>query len=520
MACARWRARRVSSFALLNMLVLDNGRRWGEIATDWQRADARAVLEPGEGDPNLHWIGRPKGGSKTTDVAGLSIGWLVELAAPLATGYVAASDRDQANRLLAQAGGLIARTEMDGFRLSSILKVEAMRIVNVKTRASVEALAADAPGSEGLLSPFIVLDELPNWADVPSARKMLNSLMSAWPKVPGCRFLVIGHAGSPSHFSFKTLEHARTSGMWRVNEVPGPLPWVPSEVLEEQRKLLMPSEFERRVLNEWTEPEDLLANLDDLRACVSLQGPSLPTHGVRYVMGLDLGIKNDATVAAVCHVESVDRGYAEGRQLPFSSRVVLDRMMRWKPSRLRPVNLTEVEDWCAEAVRSYGCPIVFDVYQAVHLTQRLRARGATCTEFAFTQPSIGRLAALLHSLIRDRALALPDDEGLLDELAHVRLRETSTPGIMRMDHDPSRHDDRAIALALAAYELVGAKPVGVLRVSSYLDNRLAGRGRNPRVSPEMVAMAERLRDPRPASERAINAPSQPVMIRPVRRSTR
>jgi hypothetical protein len=50
-------------------------------------------------------------------------------------------------------------------------------------------------------------------------------------------------------------------------------------------------------------------------------------------------------------------------------------------------------------------------------------------------------------------LRLPDDEALLDELANVRLRETS-PGVMRMDHDAGRHDDRAIALALAAHRLV------------------------------------------------------------------
>ena len=40
-----------------------------------------------------------------------------------------------------------------------------------------------------------------------------------------------------------------------------------------------------------------------------------------------------------------------------------------------------------------------------------------------------------------------------DELANVRLRETS-PGVLRMDHDSNRHDDRAISLALACHRLV------------------------------------------------------------------
>lgn len=58
----------------------------------------------------------------------------------------------------------------------------------------------------------------------------------------------------------------------------------------------------------------------------------------------------------------------------------------------------------------------------------------------------------LHQLLRERRLALPDDPDLLEELANVRLRETS-PGVLRLDHDPDKHDDHAVALALAAYEL-------------------------------------------------------------------
>jgi hypothetical protein len=48
---------------------------------------------------------------------------------------------------------------------------------------------------------------------------------------------------------------------------------------------------------------------------------------------------------------------------------------------------------------------------------------------------------------------LPDDPELRDELANVRLRETS-PGVYRIDHDQGRHDDRAIALGLAAFYLM------------------------------------------------------------------
>jgi hypothetical protein len=87
------------------------------------------------------------------------------------------------------------------------------------------------------------------------------------------------------------------------------------------------------------------------------------------------------------------------------------------------------------------------------MSQRLRSRGVSIDEFAFTQSSIGRLAVNLHTSIRDHRLALPDDEGLIDELLNVRIRKTG-PNQFRLDHDPDRHDDRAIALALCAVSLL------------------------------------------------------------------
>jgi phage FluMu gp28-like protein len=97
--------------------------------------------------------------------------------------------------------------------------------------------------------------------------------------------------------------------------------------------------------------------------------------------------------------------------------------------------------------------LVVDPWQAVGMAQRLRERGVFVEEFVFSQSSVGRLALTLHNLIKEHALAIPDDAALIDELANVRLRE-SAPGVYRMDHDPDKHDDRAIALALAAQWLL------------------------------------------------------------------
>jgi hypothetical protein len=111
-----------------------------------------------------------------------------------------------------------------------------------------------------------------------------------------------------------------------------------------------------------------------------------------------------------------------------------------------------------------------DPWQAAQLTERLRARGVSIREYPFSAQSVGRLASTLYLLLRERNLRLPDDAALLDELANVRLRETS-PGVLRVDHDSGHDDDRAIALALAG---APARGVGRAAGNPDADVRAAG----------------------------------------------
>jgi phage terminase large subunit-like protein len=425
---------------LLYGLTLDNGRRWGEVATVEQRTLAAAVLVPGDG-PRLVWLEGLKGYSKSTDTAGLSIARLATDFPPLAEGYVIAADLDQSNRLLDKARGLIARSGLGG-----VLRVESHRLVNVKTGARMVALAADAPSAEGLLSPWFVCDEVPRWPNATSARAMWTAVFSSLPKWPGAQLVVLGHAGDPAHWSYKLRERARTSEAWLFGHIPGPTPWLSPADLEEQRAVLLPSEYARRHLNQWAAGEDRLTSREDVTACVGDYDLLEPQPRTRYVGGLDVGLTHDRCVVTVAHQE------ADGR-------VLVDRQHVWQGSRAQPVNLGEVEAFLRELWRAYRCPFRVDPFQAVHLAQRLRADGIPVEEFAFSSQSVGRLAVTLYRLLADRLLLLPDDEDLVDELVNVRLRETA-PGQYRIDHDPDRHDDRVISLALVAHRLA-EKPARV-----------------------------------------------------------
>ena len=88
------------------------------------------------------------------------------------------------------------------------------------------------------------------------------------------------------------------------------MPWVDPADLEAQRPLLLDSEFSRLHLNLWAQSEDRLVSAEDLAAAADLADRPTPRPGVAYVLTLDVGVVNDATVCVVAHAEVVDGEYA------------------------------------------------------------------------------------------------------------------------------------------------------------------------------------------------------------------
>lgn len=450
-------------FVVMDVLRLEDGPRWGDVATEVQRADAAAILDRGL-EQRFHWLGRARGYSKTVDLAGVLLEVLLAQAPAGSRSYGFAADKDQAALLLDALAGFVRRS---GPVLGELVEVQSWRIVVRETGASLTAMAADEASAWGLRPFFVVADELPMWPATRGARRLWEAISSALPKTGG-RLVVAGTAGDPAHWAARVREHALTDPLWRVSETHGPPPWTDKALIEEQRRRLPESSFQRLFENRWVAGEDRLVAEEDLAACVVLDGPQEPEPGRRYVIGLDLGLRRDATVACVCSMRD--------------GIVRLDRIGVWRGSRLKPVSLGEVEEWLHRASDEYGAEVVFDWWQAAQLTERLRRGGVRMLEYPFSAQSVGKLASVLFQLLRERSIQLPDDEALLDELRNVRLRETS-PGVIRMDHDAGGHDDQAIALALACHRLVergeARGPQGVFWAKGHIDEygRFAGHPR-------------------------------------------
>lgn len=468
----------IAPLDLMASLVLEDGRAWGEAAHPWQRDDAAAVLDNRPDAARLHFLTRPRGGSKTTDLAAAALAVLLTQAPPRSTSHAYARDKDQAALLVAALSALAHRSGLAG-----LLDLGPWGVVVRSTGARLVVESADAASAFGHIPFLVIVDELAQWPTTRGARTLWEAIVSGLPKRRDSRLVVLTTAGDPAHWSAAVIAAARTSPRWRVSEVPGPLPWADADDLAEQRRLLPASSYARLHLNQWTAAEDRLTDPDDLAACVTHSGPLDPDPRNRYVIGLDLGLKSDRTVLTVCHAEP----RPEAPSAP--PRVVLDRIHVLAGTRDNPVQLADVEAATYEAARAYAAPVRVDPWQAVGLAQRLRSRTVNVQEWTFTPASVGRLAMTLHLLLREHRLALPDDPELLDELANVRLRET-TPGVFRLDHDAGHHDDRAVSLGLAALALTERAPVGLGSITNpaTLGQRIE-RGTPGRPSPMRPSLA-------------------------------
>ncbi len=433
----------------LGSLVLDHGPRWGEVAFPFQVADAAAVLDVSDAAPRRHYWTRPRGASKTTDLAGVGVAVLLEQLPPLARAYAYAADQGQAGLLLESIEGFEQNTP----ELGSALTIGANRVTASRSQASLTIESSDDSSAWGGRPHFVIADEFSAWKTGPGPRRLWKAIVSALPKKKG-RLVVLSMGGDPSHPAYKVLERARVRSAWRASEIPGPCPWWdPEEVEEAKADLDTEVDFRRLILNEWCEGSGRLTSLDDVRACVGHSGVLPYEPGNRYVMGLDIGLVNDRTVLTVAHADRFDD----------ATVVVVDRQDVWEGSRGAAVDLAEVEAAIVECWLAYGHPpLVFDPHQAAATTQRLRKRGVRVEAYQFTQASIGRLAATMYQLLAGRLLDLPDDEALVDELAAARLEERG-PGVWRIDHDRGAHDDRVISLALCAHRLLTAPSGGRLR---------------------------------------------------------
>jgi phage terminase large subunit-like protein len=186
----------------LGVLRLEDGRPWVKAAMDWQREDALAVLE---GEQPYSFLTRARGGSKTTDLSAVMLSVLLASEDRLRCFWLAADGR-QGELAIDCISGFVARTAA----LEGRVELQARKVIIPSTGASLEIMPADASGAWGLTPHWLFVDEIANWGDTAPSRRLWEAASSAVAKRPDARLVALTTSGSPDHFSYKVLEHARS----------------------------------------------------------------------------------------------------------------------------------------------------------------------------------------------------------------------------------------------------------------------------------------------------------------------
>lgn len=450
---------------------------------DWQRADFealdpawRAVAgESGASDCRRRaWLERPRGHSKTNDIATMAAWALFASRWPI-RGVVAAADQDQA-RLLADAMLRLCRLNP---WLGRLLDVQRDRVRNKHTEAELRIITSDAATSYGLTPDFVICDELAHWRK----RDLWDSLFSAAAKRERCLLLVISNAGFVDSWQWSLRENVRADEAWHFSRLDGPrASWISAEQLDEQRRLLPDIVFQRLWLNEWGSGSGDALSSDDIDSAITLDGPSDAGEGWRYVAGLDLGLSRDASALVVIgkHVgrfdelrrrprlSSRDRMLIEAgmmdepepefiqRDESGTGRLKLASVRVWRPEGGRRVDIESIERSIARLDRRYRfASVAYDPWQATYLAERLAKSGIPASEVPFSGPNLRAMCSSVLEAFRERNIDLYPDSDLLRDLRRLRVIERSYGVRLDSPRGPDGHGDAATALALAIHAASG-----------------------------------------------------------------
>lgn len=487
-----------TAFDLLAGLVVDDdGRRWGEAAEPYQRQRMAAILDESPSAVALHLVSEPKGSRKTTDNAGGALARMLTSAPTGARLYGVALDQQQAKYLLESMREFRDRTE----GLGGIVVTET-RCAYPPRNVIFEVLTADAGGAQGARPFHLVIDELAEWPDMNTQKRLLANLLGGFEKTyridQRARAVLCMNAGSPVSLAGRQYKQALESRFWRVHELftpdgmSSPLPWVSADDLERARELAeTDAAFARLHLGLWDEGPDRLATVADIEACCVLNGEQAPRFGKSYIVTADLGLRRDLSVLAVLHRDGPAAGGAtfdgDGASGGGPGRLVVDVLRVWKAPRGGEIDLLEVGAQAEDLSRDYGnAPVFLDSWQAAPLVQMLQQRGVRAELQHATESKNSRAVVSLMAMLGDRRIDLPNDPDLIAELSTLPVIETR-PNTWKVGDDRAggSHHDRYSAIALGAVLLddfamesaaarLSRRPAVVMQEGAYLQwERLA-----------------------------------------------
>jgi len=430
--------------------LLENWQQNDFTALDlgWQKLTGQLVEQPIQ----RAWVERPRGHSKTSDMA-LQLGWILLYGRPGLIGLAAAADSDQA-ALIRDALLRLAQWNAEIFEPLEFQK-EIVR--NRETGSQLKIITSDVGSSYGVLPDFIICDELCHWAKP----DLWYSLLSSAAKKRDCLLVVLTNAGVGRGWQWEIRELAQESDLWYFSSLDGPqAPWIREDWLNEQRIMLPDPVFRRLWLNQWQHSDGEFLTLAEVEACrdESLSPQQAGQPHCSYIAAIDYAEKHDLTVGVLIHWEN--------------SKLIVDRMDVRKPTPDHPTRVQWVDDWIANIAQNFHrVTYMLDEYQMVGTIQKYESNyDVRRFNFAGGQGNHA-LAIALRRVILQRQIAWYPGCGQIEaassrddletELASLLLKQNPS-GRCRIDHhqDGVHHDDRSFALGAAVLHALEGNDVG------------------------------------------------------------
>jgi hypothetical protein len=174
--------------------------------------------------------------------------------------------------------------------------------------------------------------------------------------------------------------------------------------------------------------------------------PSKQADGfpVKYVIGLDVGLRHDRSAVIVGH-------HAKSHADPSRDPIVIDHVEHITPAQHGGrISLDTVEAAVIKLSQRYNRAVVHhDSHLADALAPRLKAKGVKCVEVKMASGVQAERASLLVQRARTGLLRLVDHEALIEELKGLRLTRHSGGRVtIAAEKKKTAHDDLADALLL------------------------------------------------------------------------
>jgi phage terminase large subunit-like protein len=427
---------------------------------EWQSADfaamdpawRRAVGQKVDAPQQRAWLERPRGHSKSSDLAVMSA-WALFASRRRLSGIAAAGDLEQARILRDSIGRLCYVNPW----LAKLIEVQNYRVINPRTESTLDIISSDAKTAYGLTPSFLILDEVTHW----KSRDLWDSLISSAAKRATCCVVCITNAGIKDDWQWQAREGVRTSPTWHFSRLDGPqASWITPDLLQEQERLLPAVAYRRLWLNEWSSGGgDFLTPEQINRAFLADLSPQSDAQdGFEYVGGLDLGVSRDASALVILGIRRVRDGHG-------FIRLAYTRI--WRAANGRKVNLMDVEDAVRDAHARFNLrQLNYDPWEARAMASRLQAEGlglfksqltrlhATGTkvpmvEITQTPANLQKMASCLLEAFNDQRIELYEQPDLRRDLTRFRVEEREYGFRLVSPKDALGHGDMGSAFCLA-----------------------------------------------------------------------